>query len=85
MKGYKLSSYANTIEEIEITRITDKFYVVDDRRISKTSTYEVIGETKEEVKEKYIKQINSEIDDLEGQIAYQKTKLAKVQSLQEEV
>lgn len=81
MKGYKLSSYANTIEEIEITRITDKFYVVDDRRISKTSTYEVIGETKEEVKEKYIKQINSEIDDLEGQIAYQKTKLAKVQSL----
>lgn len=81
MKGYKTAFYLENIEEVEITKITDHFYYVGGRRISKSSKDEFIGETKEEVKEKYIKQINSEIDDLEGQIAYKKTRLAKVQSL----
>lgn len=81
MKGYKTAFYLEGIEEIEITKTTNHFYIVDGRRIAKSSTDEFIGETKEEVKEKYIKQINSEIDDLEGQIAYKKTKLVKVQSL----
>jgi hypothetical protein len=81
MKGYKTSLYADTIDEIEITKLTEKFYVVNGRRISKNSTYEFIGESKEEVKEKCAHHINNEIDNLEGQIAYQKTKLAKIQSL----
>lgn len=85
MKGYKTAFYSENIEEVEITKITNHFYYVNGRRISKSSKDEFIGETKEEVKEKYIEQINSEIDNLEGQIAYQKSKRTKVQSLQEEV
>lgn len=68
-KFYMIKAWDLKIKEIELSNVTKFFYITKTgHRIPHISKDEIIGETIEEAKKKYIAMVLSEIHDLEDRI-----------------
>ncbi len=76
---YMIKSWDLKIKKIELSNVTKFFYITKTgHRIPQISKDEIIGETIEEVKKKYIAMILSEIHDLEDKIEHLNNKINTV-------